>query len=162
MVKVKQQQNQLEAKDAEKAKAKQAAYDAGGMTKTAQSLTAQLKDIAQAFCLEVWGHALTIARVSTKSKLRAPDRVYYSPTLRLAPSLSQPSADPGFASASDSVQPATTPATTPATEKGQEQPPLVAVVDVEAEEAAEVGQLKRKKKEKEKIKKREKEKETST
>ena len=39
MVKVKPQQKQLEVKDAEKAKAEQAAYDAG-MTKTTQSLTA--------------------------------------------------------------------------------------------------------------------------
>ena len=39
MVKVKQQHKQLEAKDAEKAMAEQAAYDTG-MTKTAQSLTA--------------------------------------------------------------------------------------------------------------------------
>ena len=36
--KTKQQQKQLEAKDAEKAKAEQAAYDAG-MTKIAQNLT---------------------------------------------------------------------------------------------------------------------------
>ena len=41
MVKVKQQQKQLEAKDIEKAKAEQVAYDAS-MTKTAQSLTTQL------------------------------------------------------------------------------------------------------------------------
>ena len=54
MVKVKQQQKQLKVKDAEKAKAKQAAYDLS-MTKTAQYLTAQLKDVAQAFCLEIWG-----------------------------------------------------------------------------------------------------------
>ena len=86
MVRVKQQQKQLEVKDAE-AKAKQAAYDSG-MTKTAQKMTAQLKDIAQAFCLEIWGQALTAAGVSTKSELRAPDRVYYPPTLCLAPSLS--------------------------------------------------------------------------
>ena len=41
MVKVKQQQKQLEAKDIEKAKAEQVAYGAS-MTKTAQSLTTQL------------------------------------------------------------------------------------------------------------------------
>lgn len=87
MVKVKQQQKQLEVKDAEKAKAKQAAYDLS-MTKTTQNLTAQLKDVAQAFCLEIWGQALTAAGVSTKSELRAPDRVYYPPALCLAPSLS--------------------------------------------------------------------------
>ena len=38
-------QKQLEAKDAEKAKAEQTVYDAG-MTKMAESLTAQLRDVA--------------------------------------------------------------------------------------------------------------------
>ena len=52
MEKTKQQQKQLEDKDAEKAKAEQATYDAR-KTKTAQSLIAQLKDVAQAFCVEV-------------------------------------------------------------------------------------------------------------
>ena len=52
MEKTKQQQKQLEDKDAEKAKAEKAAYDAR-KTKIAQSLTAQLKDVAQAFCVEV-------------------------------------------------------------------------------------------------------------
>ena len=52
MVELKQLQKQLEAKDAEKAKAEQAAYDAG-MTKTTESLTAQLRDVVRAFCLEV-------------------------------------------------------------------------------------------------------------
>lgn len=48
------------------AKAEQA-----GMTKTVR-----LRDVAQAFCLEVQGQALTAAGVSTESKLRALDRVY--------------------------------------------------------------------------------------
>lgn len=52
MEKTKQQRKQLEDKDAEKAKAEQAAYDAG-ITKTSQSLTAQLRDVARAFCTEV-------------------------------------------------------------------------------------------------------------
>ena len=34
------------------------------MTKTAQSLTAQLRDVAWAFCIEIWGKALNAARVS--------------------------------------------------------------------------------------------------
>ena len=160
MVKVKQQQKQLKVKDAEKAKAKQAAYDLS-MTKTAQYLTAQLKDVAQAFCLEIWGQALTAAGVSTKSELRAPDRVYYPLALCLAPSLSQPLVDLGSAPASGLVQPATTLATTPIIEKGKEQLPSVAVVDVETDEAAVVGQLKRKKKEKEKEKEERKEKKTT-
>ena len=128
------------------------------MIKTAQSLTAQLRDVAQTFCLEVWGQALTAAEVNIKSELRAPDRVYYLPALRLAPSLSQPLADPSSALAFASVQLASTLATTHATEKGQEQPPPVAVVDMETKEAAKVGQLKRKKgKEKEKKEGKEKE-----
>ena len=100
-------------------------------------MTAQLRDVAQAFCLEVWGQALTIVEVSTKSELRAPNRVYYPPALRLAPSLPKSLADPSFASVS--VQPTITPTTIPATEKGQDQSPPVAIVDVESEEVAEVG-----------------------
>ena len=45
MVELKQLQKQLEAKDAEKVKVEQTAYNAG-MTKTAESLTAQLRDVA--------------------------------------------------------------------------------------------------------------------
>ena len=85
-------QKQLETKDAKKAKAEQVAYDAG-MTKTAESLITQLKDIAWAFCLEVWGQALNVARISTEPKLRAPNKVYYPLALRLALSPSQPSTD---------------------------------------------------------------------
>ena len=102
MVKLKQQQKQLKAKDVEKAKAKQVAYDAG-ITKNAQSLTAQLWDIARAFCLELWGQALTIAGISTELEPRALDKVYYLPALRLAPSPTQPAADPIFATASAST-----------------------------------------------------------
>ena len=54
----------------EKAMAKQVAYDAG-MNKATKSLTAQLRDIALVFCLEVWGQALTPAGVSTESVLWA-------------------------------------------------------------------------------------------
>lgn len=52
VVELKQTQKQLEDKEKEKAVAEQAAYDAG-MKKTAESLTAQLKDVTRAFCLEV-------------------------------------------------------------------------------------------------------------
>lgn len=48
------QQKQHEGKDAKKGKAKQVTYDAG-MTKIAQSLAAQLRDVVWAFCLEVFG-----------------------------------------------------------------------------------------------------------
>ena len=157
----KQLQKQLEAKDAKKAKAEQVAYDAG-MTKTAESLIAQLRDVARAFYLEVWGQALNAARISIESELRAPDKVYYPPALCLALSPSQPSTDPSQAPTSFSAQPATTPSATPAKDKEKEQPTPTNVVDVEAEEIAEVAQLKRKKKEKEQEKKGGKEKEAST
>ena len=65
MVKAKQQQKQLEAKDAERAKVELDAYDAG-MTKTTKSLTAQLWDVTQAFFLEVWGEALNAVGVSAE------------------------------------------------------------------------------------------------
>ena len=52
VVELKQLNKQLEAKEAKKAQAEQAAYDAS-ITKTAESLTAQLYDVAHAFCLEV-------------------------------------------------------------------------------------------------------------
>ena len=76
VVELKQTKKQLKVKEAEKSQAKQAAYDAG-MTKVAKSLTAQLRDVARAFCLEVWGQALNAVGVSTESELRAPDKVYY-------------------------------------------------------------------------------------
>ena len=114
IVKTKQQQKQLEPKDAEMAKAEQAAYDAS-MTKAAQNLTAQLRDVARAFCLEVWGEALNAAGVSIELELRALDKVYYPPALRLAPSLTQPSVDPSSAAAS--AQSTTTSAATLMAEK---------------------------------------------
>ena len=80
----------------------------------------------------------------------------------LGPHPFQPSDDPSSAPAFTSIQPTTTPSATLATEKGQEQPPLVAVMDVETDEVAEVGQLKRKKKDKEKEKEEMKENEAST
>lgn len=57
VVELKQTKKQLEAKEAEKSQAEQVAYDAS-MTKVAKSLTTQLRDVARAFCLEVWGQAL--------------------------------------------------------------------------------------------------------
>ena len=52
VVELKQANKQLEIKEKEKVEAEQAAYD-DGMTKAMESLTAQLKDIVRAFCLEV-------------------------------------------------------------------------------------------------------------
>lgn len=63
-------QKDIGGKDVEKAKAEQVAYDAG-MTKTAKSLTA-LRDVAQAFCLIVWGEALNVAGVSADLNLKGP------------------------------------------------------------------------------------------
>ena len=95
VVELKQVNKQLETKEKEKAKAEQAAYDSG-MTKVVESLTAQLKDVARAFYLEVWGQALNVAGVDTESELRVPDKLYYPSALHLAPTSPQPPVDPSF------------------------------------------------------------------
>ena len=145
--KTKQQQRQLEAKNIEKAKAKQVAYDSS-MTKTAQSLTTQLRDVARAFCHKVWDEALNATGVNVDSKLRALNKVYYPSVLRLAPNLMQPQADPS--TTSTSAQHTTTSTITPVAKKRQHQLTPVPVMDVESEEVSEVGKLKKKKKEREK------------
>ena len=71
VVELKQAKKQLEnkeAKEAKKSQAEQATYDAG-MTKVPESLTTQLRDVAWAFCLEVWGQDLSVTRVSAESEL---------------------------------------------------------------------------------------------
>ena len=98
------------------AKVEQAAYDAG-MTKTTQSPTTQLKDVAQAFYLKVWGQALKVAEVDTELELRAPYKVYYPPALRLAPNSPQPPVDLDATPTSSLAQPASIPANTLAIEK---------------------------------------------
>ena len=45
------------------------------MTKTTQSLTAQLRDVARAFYLEVWGEAINAIVVSVNFDLGGPDKV---------------------------------------------------------------------------------------
>ena len=117
MVELKQLQKQLEAKDAEKVKVEQTAYNAG-MTKTAKSLTVQLKDVARAFCLEVWSQALNTTGVNTESELKAPDKFYYPPALHLAPISQQPPADPTSTPPVSSDQPVSIPPSTPT--KGKE------------------------------------------
>ena len=151
VVKLKQTKKQLEAKEAEKAQAEQATYDAG-MTKAAKSLIAHFRDVAHAFCLEVWGQALNTVGVSTESELQAPNKVYYPFALRLAPTIPQPPVDPSSAPPSSSAQPdpVPSPISTKGKKKKKELPTPVNVLDVETKkEVAEVGQLKRKKKEKE-------------
>ena len=117
VVELKQTKKKLDDKAAEMAQAEQAAYDMG-MTKIAKSLTVQLRDVARAFCLEVWGQALNAAGVSTESELRAPDKFYYPPTLRLTPTSQQPPADPTSTPPVSSDQPASDPPSTPT--KGKE------------------------------------------
>ena len=58
IIELKQANKQLEKMEKEKTEIEQVAYDVG-MTKAAESLTTQLRDVARAFCLEVWGQALT-------------------------------------------------------------------------------------------------------
>lgn len=60
---------EVEGKNAKKAKAKQAAYDAG-MNKTTKSLVAKLRDITRTFCLKVWGEALNTVGVDANLELR--------------------------------------------------------------------------------------------
>ena len=119
MEKTKQQQKQLEDKDCERAKAEQAAYNAG-MTKTTQSLIAQFKDVARAFCAEVWSEALNIAGVIANSDLKGADKVYCPPALRLAPSIASPP-PPNPNLASSVPQSTITSATKPASRKDKEQ-----------------------------------------
>ena len=164
VVELKQTKKKLETKGAEMSKVEQAAYDVG-IIKIAESLTVQLKNVALAFCLEVWGQALNATGVSTESKLRASNKVYYPPALHLAPTLPQPPADSSFAPLSSFAQRdhVPFPTLTKGKEKKKELPPPVDVQDVEADkEVAEVTQLKRKKMEKEQEKKGTKEKKPTT
>ena len=147
MEKTKQQQKQLEDKDCERAKAEQAAYNAG-MTKTTQSLTAQLRDVAWTFCAEVWSEALNTAGVMADSDLRGANKVYYPLALCLTPSIASPPPNPS--STSSTPQSTITSATKPASRIDKEQPNSTPVVELEFEEVAEVEQLNRKKKDKEK------------
>ena len=146
MEKIKQQHKRLKDKDAEKAKAEQVAYDAG-MTKTSQSLNAQLRDVGRAFCVEVWSEALNTARVTVDSELSA-DKVYYPPALHLAPSTTP--APPNPSSTSSVPKSSLTSTTMPASRKDKEHSTPMSTVELESEEVVEVEQLKRKKKNKEK------------
>ena len=159
----KQTMKKLDDKAAEMAKAKKAAYNVG-MTKIVESFIAQLRDVAWAFCLEVWGQALNVVRVSTESKLKASDKVYFPSTLRLAPTSQQPPVDPSSTPPVSSDQPTFVPFSTPTKgkEQGKELPPPTEALDVETkEEVVEVSQLKRKKREKEQEKNGAKKKEPS-
>jgi len=118
------------------------------MTKTAQSLTAQFRDIPWAFCLEVWGDALNTAGVSADADLRGTDKVYYLLALSIAPSFAPPSPDP--TSASSAPKSTTIPTSTPFAGKEKEQQPPSLVVKLEPKDVVEVEQLKKKKKKKEK------------
>lgn len=117
VVELKQKKKKLDDKAAEMAQVEQAAYDMG-MTKTAKSLTVQLKDVARAFCLEVWSQALNTTGVNTESELKAPDKFYYPPALHLAPISQQPPADPTSTPPVSSDQPVSIPPSTPT--KGKE------------------------------------------
>ena len=141
VVELKQANKQLETKEKEKAEVKQAVYNAS-MTKAAESLTARLKDVTHAFCLEVWGQALNATGVDTELKLQALDKVYYPLALCLAPTLPQPPTDPSSAPLSSLAQPSDAPSST-STKGKDKKKELLAPVDVEAEdEATEVEQLK--------------------
>lgn len=143
MEKTKQQQKKLEDKDAKKAKVKQAAYDAD-MTKTAQSLAAQLRDVAWAFCAEVWSETLNIAQVDAAFDLREVDKVHYPPVPCVVASITP--SPPNPSSTSSAPNSTTTATTMPAPRKDKEHPTLSSIVELESEDVAEVEQLKKKKK----------------
>lgn len=147
MEKTKQQQKLLKDKYSKRAKAEHAAYDAG-MTKTAQSLTAQLRNVARNFCAEVQSEALNTTGVEADSDLRGADKVYYPPTLCLAPSIALPPPNPSFTSL---VPKSTTTSTIKsASEKDKEQPTSMPIVELESEMVVEVEQLKKKNKDEDK------------
>lgn len=141
--KTKQQQKQLKGKDAEKAKDEQAVYDAG-MTKTTQSLTAQLRDVARVFCVEVWNEALNSIRVNVDSELRESEKVYYPQPLCIAPSPTSAFPDPS----STSLMPKPALISASATSSDKEEQPQSPIVELRPEEVIEVEQQKKKKKEK--------------
>ena len=93
----------------------------------------------------------------TESELRAPDKVYHPPALRLAPILPQPPMDPSptLPSSSKKKDLVPSPTSSKGKEKTKELPPPNVVLNVEAEGVP----LKRKKKDKEQVKKGAKEQE---
>ena len=60
------------------------------MTQTTQSLTAQLRDVARALYLEVWGEAINAVGVGVDSDLGGPDKVYHPLAFRVATSSTLP------------------------------------------------------------------------
>lgn len=149
MEKTKQEQKQLKDKDVEKAKAEHAAFDVS-MTKTTQSLTAQLRDVAWAFCSKVWSVALDAIGVEVDSNLRGAEKEYYPLTLRFAPSTPPlPPSNPS--STSSAPKSITTSTTMHAPGKDKEQPTPMSVVELESKEVVEVEQLKRNKKDEKQV-----------
>lgn len=129
------QQKQHEGKDAKKGKAEQVTYNAG-MTKIAQSLAAQLRDVVWAFCLEVFGVKLLMLLELMRS---------------LCIALSSALPPPNPSSASSAPNSTITSTITPTfRKKKKEQQTPTPVVELEPEEVVEVEQLKWKKKDKEK------------
>ena len=66
--------------------------------KSTLSLTTQLRDVAQAFYLKVWGEAFNATGVRANSDLKGSDKVYYPLTLSTTPSSTLPSPDRSFTS----------------------------------------------------------------
>ena len=88
------------------------------MTKTAH-LTTQLRDVAWAFCFEVWGEALNAAGVNVDSELREADKVYYPQALCIA--LSSTPIPPNPSSTSSVPKPTMTSTSVSSSEKEKEQ-----------------------------------------
>lgn len=139
VVELKQTKKKLETKEVEMSQAEQAAYKAG-MTKATERLTTQLRDVAQAFCLEVWGQVLNVVGVDANSKLRAPEKVNYPPAPRLALTLPPPQAETGFVPPSSLDQPIFAPSTVHPQDQEPDKSQETLVVDVEKDETTEVVQ----------------------
>ena len=116
------------------------------MTKSTQSLTVELRDVARAFYLEVRGEAINATGVGVDSDLGGPGKVYYPLALHATTSSTLPQPD----SSSNSLAPKSlaTPTSEPSTKKEKQTPALV--VKLESEEVEEAEKLKKKKKGKEK------------
>ena len=117
------------------------------MTKSTQSLTVELRDVARAFYLEVRGEAINATGVGVDSDLGGGGhKVYYLLALRFATSSTLPQPDPS----SNSLAPKSmvAPTSEPSTKKEKQTPALV--VKLESEEVEEAEKLKKKKKGKEK------------
>lgn len=112
------------------------------MTKTTQSLTTQLRDVAWAFCVEVWGEALNTAGLVVDSSFKGSDKIYYPLLFASFQALPSP---PNLSSTSSVAKSTATSTTVPTSKKDKEQPAPTPITELESEEVVEVEIVKKKK-----------------